>query len=62
MQENAEEDMVKAASEDAPAPAEETVAQLESAPFEATFNVPGRTTVAGNGEDSSHTGRAATAD
>src|SRR6185312_16973192 len=26
------------------------VAQLESAPFEATFNVPGRATIAGNGE------------
>ena len=49
-QESAEEDAAKAVSEDAPAPVEETVAQLESAPFEATFNVPGRTTVAGNGE------------
>ena len=49
-QEGAEEDAAKAVSQDAPAPVEETVAQLESAPFEATFNVPGRTTVAGNGE------------
>ncbi|WP_051111999.1 mucoidy inhibitor MuiA family protein [Hyphomicrobium denitrificans] len=32
------------------APAEETVAKLASAPFEATFEVPGRTTVAGNGD------------
>lgn len=32
------------------APAEETVAKLDSAPFEATFEVPGRTTVAGNGD------------
>jgi uncharacterized protein (TIGR02231 family) len=29
---------------------EETVAELQNAPFEATFNVPGRTTVAGNGD------------
>jgi uncharacterized protein (TIGR02231 family) len=36
--------------EAAPAPAEETVAALESAPFEATFDVPGRVTVAGNGD------------
>jgi uncharacterized protein (TIGR02231 family) len=33
-----------------PLPAEETVAQLDSAPFEATFDVPGRTTVPGNGD------------
>ncbi len=33
-----------------PAPIEETVAQLDSAPFDATFDVPGRTTVAGTGE------------
>jgi len=32
------------------APVEETVAQLESAPFDATYDVPGRTTVAGTGE------------
>jgi uncharacterized protein (TIGR02231 family) len=32
------------------APAEETVAKLNSAPFDATFTVPGRTTVAGNGD------------
>jgi uncharacterized protein (TIGR02231 family) len=31
-------------------PTEETVAKLTSAPFEATFEVPGRTTVAGNGD------------
>lgn len=29
---------------------EETVAQLQSAPFEATFEVPGRASVAGTGE------------
>lgn len=34
----------------APEPVVETVAKLESAPFEATFEVPGRTTVAGNGD------------
>jgi uncharacterized protein (TIGR02231 family) len=33
-----------------PMPAEETVAQLQSAPFEATFEVPGRATIAGTGE------------
>jgi uncharacterized protein (TIGR02231 family) len=49
-QEGAEDDAANAVSADAPVPVEETVAQLESAPFEATFNVPGRTTVAGNGE------------
>lgn len=32
------------------APVVETVAKLDSAPFEATFEVPGRTTVAGNGD------------
>jgi len=32
------------------APIGETVAQLDSAPFEATFDVPGRSTVAGTGE------------
>ncbi|MET0408016.1 MAG: mucoidy inhibitor MuiA family protein, partial [Hyphomicrobium sp.] len=32
------------------AAAEETVAQLKSAPFDATFEVPGRVTVAGTGE------------
>lgn len=37
-------------ADEAPAPAVETVAKLESAPFEATFEVPGRTTVAGNGD------------
>lgn len=47
-QDTAEEEAATAVSE--PAPVEETVAQLESAPFEATFTVPGRTTVAGNGE------------
>jgi len=42
--------------EEAPAPepqsmpVEEEVAQLDSAPFEATFSVPGRTTIAGNGD------------
>jgi len=34
----------------APAPVVETVAKLDSAPFEATFEVPGRTTVTGNGD------------
>jgi uncharacterized protein (TIGR02231 family) len=33
-----------------PMPAEETIAQLQSAPFEATFAVPGRATVASTGE------------
>jgi uncharacterized protein (TIGR02231 family) len=41
---------------EAPAPeaqsmaAEEEVAQIDNAPFEATFSVPGRTTIAGNGD------------
>jgi len=42
-----------AAEVNAPAPqtvAEETVAQLESAPFEATFDVPGRVRIADTGE------------
>ncbi|MFT3730154.1 MAG: mucoidy inhibitor MuiA family protein [Hyphomicrobium sp.] len=33
-----------------PAPIEETAAQIKSAPFEATFEVPGRVTVAATGE------------
>jgi uncharacterized protein (TIGR02231 family) len=32
------------------APVEETVARLDSAPFEATFDVPGRQTILGNGD------------
>lgn len=32
------------------APVQETVARLDSAPFEATFEVPGRTTIPGNGD------------
>jgi uncharacterized protein (TIGR02231 family) len=44
--------LAPAAPEEAPAliAADETVAQLDSAPFEATFAVPGRTTVTGNGD------------
>jgi uncharacterized protein (TIGR02231 family) len=39
-------------ADEAPEPAaiEETVAQLQTAPFEATFEVPGRTSIAGTGE------------
>lgn len=39
-----------AADANVPVAADETVAQLKSAPFDATFGVPGRVTVAANGE------------
>ncbi|HML28688.1 MAG TPA: DUF4139 domain-containing protein, partial [Hyphomicrobium sp.] len=49
---NAELDTAQAAGAEAnvPVAAEETVAQLKSAPFDATFGVPGRVTVAATGE------------
>ncbi len=46
-QERAETNLAAGLAAPEPAPVEETVAQLQSAPFEATFDVPGRTTVAG---------------
>jgi uncharacterized protein (TIGR02231 family) len=49
-QERAETNLAAGLAAPEPAPVEETVAQLQSAPFEATFDVPGRTTVAGTGE------------
>jgi uncharacterized protein (TIGR02231 family) len=48
--ERAEDNLIGAARPALKAmPAEEAVAHLDSAPFEATFEVPGRTTVLGNG-------------
>ena len=45
----AEDNLLGAAATPEAAPVEEQVAHLDSAPFEATFDVPGRTTVLGNG-------------
>jgi uncharacterized protein (TIGR02231 family) len=50
VQERAETNLAAGLAAPEPAPVEETVAQLQSAPFEATFDVPGRTMVAGTGE------------
>jgi uncharacterized protein (TIGR02231 family) len=45
----AEDNLLGAAPAPEPVPADEAVARLESAPFEATYDVPGRTTIPGNG-------------
>lgn len=44
-----EDNLMGVASAPETAPVDEAVAHLDSAPFEATFDVPGRTTVPGNG-------------